>query len=78
MIRSPVTLLKVKVIGLTDESPRNSRWRHDKELLMSEENFYMFDDFIFDRYYMQMYENTNEFQESLNLVIKIFYWESWT
>ena len=65
-------------MGLTDESPRNSRLRHDKELLMSEENFYMFDDFIFDRYYMQMYENTNEFQESLNLVIKIFYWESWT
>lgn len=39
---------------------------------MSEENFNMFDDFIFDRYYMQMYENTNEFQESLNLVIEIF------
>ena len=59
-------------MGLTDESPRNSRLRHDKELLMSEENFYMFDDFIFDIYNMQMYDYANKFQESLNLVIEIF------
>ena len=59
-------------MGLTDESPRNSRLRHDKELLMSEENFYTFNDFIFDIYNMQMYDNTNKFQESLNLVIEIF------
>ena len=39
---------------------------------MSEENFYMFDDFIFDIYNMQMYDYANKFQESLNLVIEIF------